>query len=322
MSKVVDAPADSSPAAIDINEGFAEFQAEQRAARNQSVETATPLEPAPASEPEEPAGDEPVTAKQEPLTDEQKSAAKRANNEKRWDKLLRERDEAKAELERLKTKPAEPAAPATAKSKVVHVDDPSDPRPKQEDFTDFDEYVDARSTWNARQVIKADRESQTAAAIESQKAVVVKAFRDEVAEYGKSKPDFIGTAEDPGILTMVGDELEDGLQVVSSSIMENEKRLEIIDFLGRNPEAFDKILSHRENPAKALIELGRIIAAEFESSPAPVPATPTRRTLPKPPAAVTGRGHTPSGEAALDAAAEANDFTAFQKTLRARDRRG
>ena len=49
--------------------------------------------------------------------------------------------------------------------------------------------------------------------------------------------------------------------------------------------------------------------------------TQPKKTLPKPPAAISGRGHAPSGEAALDAAAEANDFAAFQKTLRAQERR-
>jgi hypothetical protein len=319
MSKILDAPGASSTPAEDwngdINAGFSEFQEESRA----SVARETPPEVAPASEPDEPAGAEPVTQK-EPLTDEQKSAMKRANNEKRWDKLLRERDDAKAELERLKAlKPAEPAAPATAKGKVIHPEDPDDPRPKQDDFTDFDEYVDARSTWNARQVLKAEKASQAAATAKTQLRTQAEGFMGKIGEYAGQHKDFIGTEEEPGPFEIVRDELEDGLQEVSSEIVEHDKPAELIHYLGSHPEALDQILAHRGNPTKALIALGRIIAGFDEPS---APAAPTtKRSLPKPPSPIRAQGHTPSGEAALDAAAEANDFSAFQKTLRSRERK-
>ena len=328
MRRVLDAPgASSTPADTfsgDVNEGYAEFQAEQRARTSAEVET--PPEVAPDSEPVIPAGDEPATPKQEPLTDEQKSAMKRANNEKRWGKLLRERDEAKAEVERLKTHKAEPAAPATA-AKTVTLDKDAEPR---EDFDpstgkpyeDFGKYVRDTSAYAAKQVIQAENERRAAETAQSKAKAQAATFLGGIEAYAKDHPGFRGTAEEPGAFETVRDELEDGLQVVSSAIVAHETPEELIDFLGTHPDAFDKILAHRGNPTRALIELGRLIATEFSPAEPPVTATPQRRIPPKPPAAVTARGHVPSGEAALDAAADANDFTAFQKVLRARDKRG
>lgn len=325
MSRIIDAPAESSTASLDVNEGFAEFQAEQRAARNSSgLEVETPTEKeVPGSEPVKEPADKAETPKQEPLTPEQLREQKRASNERRHAEREREIQALKAEVERLKTGKAAPAESAPAPKLAVI--DPDDPEPQESDFTDkpngFREYVKAMNAWDYRQNA---REAAERNAVETQQRELKtsgQTFMGEIGEYAKAHPGFIGTEEEPGSFEIVRDELEDGLQEVSAAIVEHEKRAELIDFLGTNQEALDRILAHRGNPTKALIELGKVIAAEFDAPEPPVAETRQRRP-PKPPMAVTGRGHTPSGEAALDAAAEANDFTAFQKTLRAREKAG
>ena len=325
MSKTVDAPAESSPA-LDISEGFSEFQAEERAKERSSGPDEGLEEDAPGSEPETGAAT-PAAKPKEPLTPEQLREQKRLSNERRHAERERdlnasraENDRLRAENERLKAGKAAPAESATATAKTTHADDPEDPRPKQSDFTDFDDYVDARSTWNARQVLKADRASSEAAAAETQLHGKAVGFMGNILEYSQSHPGFIGTEDEPGAFETVRDALEEDLPAVSAAIVDHEKPSEVIDYLGNHPEVLEKILEHRENPARALMELGRVLAAKFDT-PSAAPEPPAARRTPKPPSPVRGGGHAPSGEAALDAAAEANDFSAFQKTLRARERR-
>ncbi len=323
MPTVTAASAESAPATEtfsgDVNEGFAEFQAESR--KSAAVETLP--EVAPASEPEEPAAQEPAKPKQEPLTDEQKSEAKRANNEKRWERLLRENAEKDAEIARLKSGKAETAAPAPAQTKA---DKDAEPR---EDFDpstgkpyeDFAKFVRDNAAYATKQVIRAEKETQRAESAQAQERTVAEGFMGKINGYAKDHQGFIGTEDEPGAFDTVRDELEDGLQEVSAAIVEHDSPAELIDYLGTHPEAFARITALRGNPTRALIELGRIIASEFDAPASAAPDKPERPRPPKPPSPVTARGHVPSGEAALDAAADANDFTAFQRTLRAREGR-
>ena len=321
MSKVLDAPADSSTAPVGPEDGFAEFQTEQRSARAaQSVVQETEPKVAPASEPEgsvegKPQG-EPATPleKKAPLTDEEKSAIKHANDERRWTKLNRDLGAARAETERLKAELAAKAESATAppKAKTVFADDPNDPRPEQADFTGedaLDEYLDARSTWNARRLIREDREAQARSATNRTLQAQAEAFNAKAAKYAAEHDGFNGTEEEPGALQIVTDALEEDLGVVSIEIAAHEKSPEIIDYLGKHPEMLQRILAFKDNPARALIEYGRLIQ-HFDE---PQAEQKTVKPLPKVPATVGGRRPPLSQEAALDAAADDDDFPTAQR---------
>lgn len=301
MSKVIDAPADSSSVDIQPEDGFADFQAERRAAKP-SVQVETPAKDAPASDPVEgaaPAKDAAEPKPAEALTDEEKSARKRANDERRWTRLNRELGATKAELERLKSSgapaPVVPAASTTAKTKVTD-DNADDPRPKQDDFTDFDEYVDARSSWNARSVLR-DSETKRAAETHAKTAKEqAESFMDKVGTYAEAHEGYMDAFE------TVRDGLETDLPSVSTAIADYEKSVELIDRLGTDEALFQRILDHKANPARALMELGKIIATfEAESTPVAISAEPKpTKTLPRAPAVVGARRPAPTGESVLD----------------------
>lgn len=326
MSKVIDAPAESSPAFDGQPEdGWAEYQAEKA----KSAPTATPAKDDPESEPVNGAGTTPVEPKQEkvkkPLTAEEMSAMKRASNERRHAERERENAALKAENARLKAEKAIPAelAPAPAKKAVIP-EDPSDPKPQQKDFTDFDEYVDARSEWNARRIIKQDRERQAQESSQAQFTTAAQTFMGKMADFAETHEGFMGTVDEPGAFQLVTDALEEDLPEVSAAIVDHEQNAELIDYLGKNPEVLERITKHAGNPARALIELGKIVAAQFDSDEAETdraPVAPQKRKLPKPPANVGGRA-VPTGEAMLDEMAKMEELPMdWRDKMRAREKR-
>lgn len=299
MSKVIDAPADSSSVDIQPEDGFADFQAERRTAKP-SVQVETPAKVAPASDPVEgaaPAKDAAEPKPAEALTDEEKSARKRANDERRIPKLYRTIGEKDAEIARLSRELAakgQSASPATPKH--VDVDASDDPRPKQDDFTDFDEYVDARSSWNARKVLR-DADTKRAADDQAKTAKEQgESFMEKVGTYAETHEGYMDAFE------TVRDGLETDLPSVSAAIAGYEKSLELIDRLGTDEALFQRILDHKANPARALMELGKIIATfEAESTPVAISAEPKpTETLPRAPAVVGAQRPAPTGESVLD----------------------
>lgn len=320
MSPTTDAPADSSPA-IEPEEGFAEFQAEQRA-NSSSVVVEKPPKDDPASERvEEP----PKQEIKKPLTDEQKSAAKRANNERRWAERERELSALKAENERLKSSTAaKPAESATASKNAVH-DDPDDPMPKEADYkgeSALAEYVRDLGRWGARQEHKSIRAKEAEESAQRELNSTGETFRGKLGEYAETHEGFMGTDDDPGTLQIVIEALDKTQPEISVAIAESEDAAALIDYLGKNPEVFKRITEFAGNPTRGLIELGKIIASEFAPAAAPVSAEPKpRKVLPNPPKTVGGRT-VPTGDAALDDMASKDELPMnWRDAFRARERR-
>ena len=75
-------------------------------------------------------------------------------------------------------------------------------------------------------------------------------------------------------------------------------------------------------PQRAIMQLGKI-AARLEGSKEKAPAKEEIKTgtaKPKAPKTVAGRGNVVTRDERMKAAADANDFTAFRRAARARDK--
>lgn len=299
MSKVVDVPAESLPASPE--EGFEAFRAEQRASKSGSSVDKTVEEAAPQSEAEE------VKPKQSQPLPEEMVEAKRRNNERRAVERERELSELKAENERLKSgqaaKPAE-SAPA-AKTKPIVADDPNDPEPQEADYlakgeAGFREYTRACNAWDFRRNQRQAKVDAAAEAVKTAEKSAADTFVGKMEAYAADHADFDES------LQVVTDALAKDSPAVGAAVSEADNAAELIDYLGKNPEVLARLTALKDSPRKALIELGRIVAAQFDT---PVSDEPKpRKVLPKPPATVTGGRHTPTGNARLDAMAAADDL--------------
>lgn len=327
MSKVLDANAAPSTALAvpEPEDGFAEFQREQREARknSKSVELKAVPEVAPASEPVVPAAEpkgEPVTPKQEALTDEEKSARKHANDEKRIPKLYERLSEKDAEIARLNRELAAKgtsATPTKDAAKPEIKEDPNDPAPNPDAFKGdnaWRDFLRAEASWITRQEIKKDHDARTAAEAKKQADAVSGSFMERMNAYREAlpaNPNLEGKTQDQEFIEefeIVKTALETEFPAVSSAIAGHEKAPELIHYLGSDLDLFSKITSAKGQPMA--MKIFRSILAEFEKPT--VSEEQPRKSLPKPPVSVVGRGHTPTADDLLTHAAENDDFTTAQ----------
>jgi hypothetical protein len=91
-------------------------------------------------------------------------------------KLQQERDEARAELNRLRAGSQATAAPIAQPDARSELSAPKEPTPEQ--FTSYEQFVDARAEWKARQTYEQLRNQERQQAMSQQRAAALKSIHD------------------------------------------------------------------------------------------------------------------------------------------------
>lgn len=178
--------------------------------------------------------------------------AEKSAVQKRFDKLVGqrlERDRRIADLER-QLASREPAPQATQQQPKPAGDD----APKESDFTDYLEYVDARAEWKAKKA--------AAALIDERQAAQTRTQREAAAneELHTARTRFIAQAETiaadiPDFSDVAGPIDMSG--VLGQALLQSDKGAAVAYFLGLNPSELERIEGIR-NPVKAAMEIARL----------------------------------------------------------------
>lgn len=204
-------------------------------------------------------------------------AAKPKGVQKRIDELVRDREDAKRERDYWRELAMEKN---TSKPKAQQESTAPQGEPRQDDFANYEQYLDARADWRAEQRIAQAREAETRTRQQEQMQEHRKAFEAdmkaaegrypnyrEVSDLVLSDPDFPISAP------------------MAEAIMHAEKRADLVYWLGNNPDEARRI--SRLAPLAAAAALGRVEATL---------TTPAKRTVtqaPPPPSTLRG-GDLPS----------------------------
>ena len=189
--------------------------------------------------------------------------ARKERNRQRWQQMKQERETALSEAARLRAE--------LQKIRETKVD------PTQ--FDDPDEALAARTAQKVRESFAGDYEQQAQRHQERAEHAVVGAWEAIVEDARDRMPDFdsVVTAETPIH------------RRAAPYIVESEKAAEIAYHLGKNPEVAKRLFKEFDtNPARALIELGRIEASVSRPEPK------THSTAPKPAPILSGSSSPPA----------------------------
>lgn len=192
-----------------------------------------------------------------PVTDEARPKRK-AGIEQRMSELTAKRKEAERRADEAERKLAEATAGNGGQEQ-------SEKAPSLDDFQTYDDYVDARAKWIARQEYKAvQRESAEASrksADETRKSALQEAFAAQVEDARSRMADFDAVVFSSQIPITAA---------VQDAILESDMSADVAYYLGKNPEVAARLL---HLPAMAVArEIGRIEAALL-STPVVVKAT-------------------------------------------------
>lgn len=149
----------------------------------------------------------------------------------------------------------------------------SDPEPSRDGFEDFQDYLDARSRWVARQEFReqsskhekalAQRDAQAAA-----QAIEERWQRSHTAAIEQHGDEYVELFE------AVGRSID---HQMAMDLKLSDDPAAVVFYLGKNPEALDKVRGLRGE--HRLMEVGRIegrLKSERRASAAPKPPTPVR----------------------------------------------
>lgn len=250
------------------------------------------IPPAPAPEPPAPAPAAALTPEATPPVEPPAPAAApegdgeqprddKGRFQKRVDDLVRGKGEAEREAaywraQALGKTPSPAPAPAPA----------ADAEPKADDFASYEDYVRALAKHEAKQLVRAERESARKA---EQAQATQTAWQQREAEFAKTAPDYVevvGTSE----VTLP--------QHVLEAVAESELGPQLAYHLAKNPDVAEKLRGMSERAA--MREIGRL-EASITSAPAPAPAAPpAARPTNAPPPVKPVAG--PGASAAVDVA--------------------
>jgi hypothetical protein len=213
--------------------------------------------PPAAVEPTEPGQD--AEGQSEPKAEEEAKAAEKPKDklEKRFSKVSRQRDEAKARADALEARLRELEAKANPQpiAQVANVDE----KPRADQFNDAFEYAEALAEWSAEKALK-DREiAEQQKLAEQERNKVVENWNDKVKQAKKSINDFDDVVSNSTVV--VSDAIRD-------AILESEVGPQILYHLASDDDYANSVA---KMPAiKALKEIGRLEAkfeAEKEAKP-------------------------------------------------------
>jgi len=165
--------------------------------------------------------------------------------------VAQERDAARREADELRQRLQGNPAPAAAKPESK-----DDGAPKEDDFTDYNAYLDARTEYRAqkaaREIIKQEREAEARERAETSTREQVSRrqqdFAVAVEELESAVPDYKRVANAAHLT-----------QEVFQGLLASDKGAAVVYFLGANPEEADRIAQvSRGDPVKAAIEIARL----------------------------------------------------------------
>lgn len=174
--------------------------------------------------------------------------------ERRIGKVTAEREAAREEAESLRARlaaleqssrqPVQQQAPP----EPVQAAPEAKPKPKQEDFQTYEEWVEAVSDWKFDQrIAKMEAEAAQAEAREAEREIQ-ETYSERVAEFKKTHADWDETINQDMTLP----------PGVGQTILELENGPEVAYYLGKHPDAAKRL--NQMNPYTAIAEVGRIAA--------------------------------------------------------------
>jgi hypothetical protein len=236
----------------------------------------------PAKTAPDPAPDKTQEAEDEEETDtgEGNQPKRPGSRQRRIDKLIRENEELRSQLQ---GKPAEPARPAEPAK-------PAQPpgKPKLEDFQTLEDYQEALTDWklDARDQKKRDDDAQQKAQDQRAASQADWVKRQDVAR--KQHDDY---DEVTARLSKVPD--SPGSFAAADAIVDDENGAELAYYLGKHPEEVKRIAGL--SPVSAIREIGKL-SATLSPSPATENGKPKISSAPKPPPSLTRPAKTSSDD--------------------------
>lgn len=211
----------------------------------------------------DPASDNADESTENQPEDKQPEEKKKTHDERRWERLLKERAEFKAKAELYEQ----------MHSQQKKAPDPASGRPSRADFDDDESYVDSLTSWKVEQKLAGvqERISQAQQQTQAQSAWVSKVnqARTDYADYNQVMED----AQDIPISP-----------AVAEAIQSSDLGADVAYYLGKNPGEAERI--NQLSPMAAAREIGRIESyVEYEKqnakkvapvSKAPSPIKPVR----------------------------------------------
>lgn len=181
--------------------------------------------------------------------------------EKRIDKLVKERTQAREEAIQLKARleVLERQIIGKPSDKDVEVKAPTDGKPRPEDFSDHEKYLDARDEWNRGQW-KAE-ESQKELKDRSNKKI--ETYKERAKEFAKTHPDWEEITSEVSDIQLS--------PTVYTELVESENGPELYYELSKDPEEFKRIC--RLSPNAAAREIGK-----FEANLSPKESSENKET--------------------------------------------
>lgn len=265
--RVIPMSEEKSAGSVVTSENAADFYAERLGLAEKPTEAVaveeqaeTPAETEPVAEGE---GSEPTEADAAKPQEERKQNPKL---EKRFSEITRQREEARkeAQREREARMQLEDRLRQLEQKAAPQVQQPSDNKPRPEQFKDAFEYAEALAEFTANLKIQQMKQETEREKFVQTWAEKVKAVKDELPDF----EEMVASASD----VVVPDHVRD-------AIMDSENGAKLLYHLAENPEIAEKIA--KMPPISALREIGKI-EARFETKPQETIAPVVKSKAPEP----------------------------------------
>lgn len=189
----------------------------------------------------------------EPKAEEEAKEAEKPKDklEKRFSKISRQRDEAKARADALEARLRELEAKANPQplAQTANIDD----KPQASQFNDAFEYAEALAEWSAEKALKDRDIAEQQRRIEEERNKVLKSWEDKVSKAKKDIPDFTQVISDSSVV--ISDAVRD-------AILESDVGPQLLYTIASDDDLAESLA---KMPAiKALKEIGRL-EAKFEA---------------------------------------------------------
>lgn len=166
------------------------------------------------------------------------------------------------------------------KEPVIEPKQETETQPIASQYDNYDDYVDARATWRARQEfarLESEREQKAKdRETKTREEQVETTFKDKVTEFKAKTPDFDDVMGNPSLRIS---------KTMYEAMRESEAGAQIAYHLGKNPAEAARISAL--SPIAAIREIGKL-EAKLTSTPPPAQTTKPSNA-PAPPAVVDGK---------------------------------
>ena len=170
------------------------------------------------------------------------------------------------QVESLRQEPPKPAEPEKVTKK---------PRPKQEDFENYDDYVDALTDWKVDEKLEAQTKEAQDKEMDGRTAEADKEFRGKLEKGRERYNDFEEVAMNPTLPIT---------RAMVEILHECENPADVAYYLGRNRQECASISNMTPfQAAKAIGKIEADIKAELEKTPPPPPKKEPEKKVPKAP---------------------------------------